>query len=832
MKIDLHCHSKHSKRPSLWLMQKLGCPESFTEPAEIYRLCREKGMSAVTITDHNVIDGALAIAGLPGAFIGCEYTTYFPEDRCKVHVLVYGQNEEQHREITEARENIYDFVEYLRDHGLTTVCAHPFFWVNDRLTAGHIEKLVLLFKNWELNGDMHPAMNRAVESLAAGLTPGLVGRLADKHGIHPHFAEPWKKNLTTGSDDHSSLNLARAYTEVPYAQTLEEFWDGVAQGQARTRIREAGPETFARNVYSIAYQFYKAKFDLERYVNKDVFLRFLDRTLQTRPEAADPWMTKLTLFVSQRRTPKRKAPENRTLLEMARFEAEKLIRHDPQLSALVRSASHDPAELDRLWLEFVNRVSDKVLLEFGEGVLDRLIHGRIFDLFHSLGSAGALYMLLAPYFVSYSLFAREKKWGEEVAAAILEGTSPADEAKPNVAHFTDTYDDVNGVARTLRRQVQSAQRLGLDYTVIGCFPEGRSFERGVRPFAPVGAFELPEYPELTLLAPPFLQMLHHCYEAGYTHLHVSTPGPVGLAALGIARILHLPITGTYHTAIPQYAKALTDDTYVEEVMWKSMVWFYDQLDAVYAPSEATGRELAEKGVSPSKIKVYPRGVDTDRFHPAKRNGVYTSRYGVADGAVRMLYVGRVSKEKNLHVLTDAYRSILAAGWSARLAIVGDGPYRAEMESALAGTPALFTGFVEGDALAELYASSDFLVFPSATDTFGNVVLEAQASGIPVIVTDRGGPCENVAPGETGLVVAAGSAEALAGAMAALIDDAPRRTEMGQAARAYMETRGFDAAFERLWAMYTEPPAAAAPDGDDPLARLMHDALDTPGRAIA
>ena len=88
MKIDLHCHSKWSKRPTLWLMQKLGCPESFTEPAELYRLLRQRGMDAVTITDHNVIDAGREIGHLDNVITGCEYTTYFPKDRCKVHVRV------------------------------------------------------------------------------------------------------------------------------------------------------------------------------------------------------------------------------------------------------------------------------------------------------------------------------------------------------------------------------------------------------------------------------------------------------------------------------------------------------------------------------------------------------------------------------------------------------------------------------------------------------------------------------------------------------------------------------------------------------------------------
>jgi predicted metal-dependent phosphoesterase TrpH len=146
MRIDLHCHSKYSKRPSLWLMQKLGCPESFTEPHMLYDLAIRRGMTGVTITDHNVIDGALEIADLPNTIVGCEYTTYFPQDGCKVHILVYGQNEAQHEDLSKVRENIFDLVAYCNEKRLKQICAHPIYMVNDRLTLSHIEQLVLLYK--------------------------------------------------------------------------------------------------------------------------------------------------------------------------------------------------------------------------------------------------------------------------------------------------------------------------------------------------------------------------------------------------------------------------------------------------------------------------------------------------------------------------------------------------------------------------------------------------------------------------------------------------------------------------------------------------------------
>lgn len=829
MKIDLHCHSKHSKRATLWVMQKLGCPESFTEPMALYEAARAKGMDAVTITDHNVIDGCLEIAGLPDTFISCEYTTYFPEDRCKVHVLVYGLREAQHEELSAARENIFDFAACVQRHGLQHVCAHPLYGPNDRLTVEHVEKLVLLFRNWEVNGDQNPEMNTAIRLLTEHLGPPEIERLAQKHAILPAGPDIWRKHLVAGSDDHSSFNLARSYTEVPGADTLEAFWAGVNEGRALVHCRPATPEMFARNVYSIAYQFYKSRFKFERYVNRDVFLRFLDRVLTSGggPPQRIFSFYRLIPRALLRRENGKNGNSGESLFAWARYEAEQLLHENPHLLEMDRDSGFDP---DEEWLEFVTQLSNKVLMHLGGHLLERFRSARLFDLFHSAGSAGALYFLLAPYFVAYAEHRKERAFSREVIGHFLGGNA-ADRAmkRPHkVAHFTDTLWDVNGVARTIQQQAATARRLGKDYTVLTCDKEKRPKVPGVRCFEPVGQFALPEYAELSLLAPSFLRILKHCYEQEYTHIHVSTPGPVGLAALGVARILNLPIAGTYHTALPEYGKILTEDSHVEDFLWRGMLWFYEQLDAVYAPSRATAEDLRARGLSAGKIRVYPRGVDTERFHPAKAAHCRRCDFGLHESAVKLLYVGRVSREKNLHRLAQAWQRLRSEQHDVQLIIVGDGPYRQEMQRVLKGQNAVFTGYLRGDDLPALYAACDLLVFPSATDTFGNVVLEAQASGLPVIVTDKGGPQENLLPGETGFIVPAGDGNALLQAMDTLVSDGALREAMGRRAHAYMRGRSFQAAFEHLWDMYTsdENRLAAGPDIAPFLSALVE------GRALA
>ncbi|MGO9393766.1 MAG: glycosyltransferase [Desulfobaccales bacterium] len=169
--------------------------------------------------------------------------------------------------------------------------------------------------------------------------------------------------------------------------------------------------------------------------------------------------------------------------------------------------------------------------------------------------------------------------------------------------------------------------------------------------------------------------------------------------------------------------------------------------------------------------------------------------------VKLLYVGRISKEKNLPLLAKVFKTLLPSHPELKLIVVGDGPYLTEMRRALAGPSCAFTGYLAGEDLAQVYASCDLFVFPSTTDTFGNVVLEAQASGIPVVVTDSGGPQENVIDGETGVIVPANDEEGLFKAINLLVADPERLREMGQAARDHVKQRSFTAAFQASWKMY-------------------------------
>jgi len=296
-------------------------------------------------------------------------------------------------------------------------------------------------------------------------------------------------------------------------------------------------------------------------------------------------------------------------------------------------------------------------------------------------------------------------------------------------------------------------------------------------------FDLPEYRGLQIRVPPLLEMIRWLQEEGFQKMQISTPGTVGLAGLLAAKLLQLETSATYHTSFPEYVEDYTGDISLEALTWKYMILFYQSVDEVVVPSKFIARLLHERGLRNRKLLILDRWVDTERFSPRHRSAAFWERFGVRDAAEKklFLYVGRVGLEKNLDVMASAFERVAAAHDDVHLVVVGDGPFRGELERRLEGQPCTFTGFLEGDELLTAFASADVKLFPSTTDTWGNAPLEAQASGLPVIVSDQGGPQELVLDEVTGYVVRGRDVDALHAAMCQLLDDTVRRG-MGRRAR--------------------------------------------------
>lgn len=798
LKADLHVHSKYSVRPSEWILKKLGCSESYTEPKDVYETAIKMGMDFVTITDHNTLAGSLEIAHLCGTFVSEEITTYFPEDHCKIHVLAFDIDEKNHEDITRYRENIYDLVEYLNNQAIIHALAHPTFSLNDRLTFERFEQLLLLFNIFEINGTRDDYQNRALKKILENLNEKTILKLSSKYSMESYGPAPWKKSIIGGSDDHSSLNIARTYTEVKSVSGIKGFLNHLKEGYICARGIASTPKTMARNLYSIAYQFYNSKFDLDKYSNDELLLRFAEKAL-TNCNGHESIYKRLRGYFGYQRPEYLRKPKGESIQDLLLKGAGNVIKMNQSMKNVVKNSVQKDENMDDLWFDFVNGISEKLLRGSADSIMENISGVNLFNIFSTIGSAGSLYTMLAPYFISYGLFTKDRKFCRDYLTRINLERSGKQSKGNKIAYFTDTFYEANGVAKTLRKQVEVACKYGKKLTMITCGSETR--QHGVVTFKPIGEFEMPEYQEIKLFYPPFLSMLDYCYREQFTHIHSATPGPIGLAAMMISKILKLPHISTYHAAFPQYADQLTDDPAMGELMWKYISWYYNQTDKILVPSHTTGDELAEKGIKRDKIKFYSRGIDTVSFHPGKRNGFYEKYYHINDDNFKLLYVGRVSREKNLGFLSNVYKRLMERQGNYHLIIVGEGPYLSDMERELKSYPVTFTGYLEEENLSQAYASSDLFIFPSTTDTFGNVVLEAQASGLPVIVTDKGGPKENIIPGETGFIIESDDPEKVILKVEMIKKDKTLLRNMGISARKYVESRSFESACLENWNNY-------------------------------
>jgi glycosyltransferase involved in cell wall biosynthesis len=761
-------------------MRKINCPESYTEPEHIYRAAKAKGMDFVTITDHNTIQGALEIAHLPGAFVSVELTCYFPENSCKIHVVALNITEAIYRDLMDLRKDIYELVGYLRSHCIVHFAAHPLYDMDDRLDVDTVEKMLLLFDVIEVrNGARAIRFNNLTRDIVASLGPLQYEELREKHGDRPEFSTRWHKSMVGGSDDHSGFFVARAFTSVPRAATIDEFLTAVANGNSRSDGEDGDALTLAHTIYGIAYRFYTQK--MKNRMNRSMpFVNLLlNRCFQ-----ADEKMTisqRIEFFVRRNMPDLYWNDDGSSFEQLLDREARRLLTDKDMLATM------NAEDRNRKIFSITSYLANRMIYRYTNKLLQTPLSDGVIPFIQSLGMLGVIHALASPYYVAYYHQHRSKL----LLRQLQKGFGIAGEDMPEkTALFTDTLHEINGVAMTIKRVVKTAKARGVELTVFTTGDTDRQAIDGVRTFPSIGDFSLPEYPELRLHFPPILDVIDAFERGGFTKVHVSTPGTMGLLGLVIAKLMDVPIAATYHTDIPQYVGRLTNDLFLESTAWNFIIWFYNQMDEVMVPSKSTRDQLVERGLAPEKVRPLPRWVDTDAFTPTRRNPELWRSYGM-NGEIKFLYVGRLSKEKNLGLLTDAFTDIIQAGFLSRLVIVGDGPYRDELEKKLHGYPVLFTGFLHGEELATMYASSDVFVFPSTTDTFGNVVLEAQASGIPVIVSDEGGPKELMVPGETGFVVKANDRAELSRAMAYFLYNPELSKSMGEHARRFIESKAPD-----------------------------------------
>ena len=372
-----------------------------------------------------------------------------------------------------------------------------------------------------------------------------------------------------------------------------------------------------------------------------------------------------------------------------------------------------------------------------------------------------------------------------------------------IAFFTDTfYPQINGVSNTLSYLSRYLRKRGVEHLF---FAPDYGFESGECAGLPVArfwGFRPLIYPECRLSFVPLEKMTGLLADFAPDVVHIVTEATLGLSGLRAADALGVPIVMSYHTNFDQYLR-FYHLTHLSQALWAYMKWFHGFALANLCPSRDTLEAMRRRGFQ--NLGIWSRGIDLERFSPSHASPELREALGGKDKTV-FLYVGRVSAEKGLDVLAKSICTVNEShGGEAQFWITGDGPYRKEIESL--GLPnVVFTGEKRGGELSRIYASADAFVFPSGTETFGNALLEAMASGLPAVCTDSGGVTDYAVPGKNALVCRYGDPDGLARAIADLLDPGLRNRIREQALRT-AESRSWDGIFDSLMRRYA---AAAEP----------------------
>ena len=384
-------------------------------------------------------------------------------------------------------------------------------------------------------------------------------------------------------------------------------------------------------------------------------------------------------------------------------------------------------------------------------------------------------------------------------------------SEPRILFCTDTYPpQVNGVSVVTAITVAGLQQRGWTCGVVSPRypkPYGEAFAANAADLSAVHthvklpSVPLPKYPENRYSLPLFGRVLDAARELKPDIVHCETEFVVGRMGQRVATKLGIPCVTSYHTDFSRYTESYGVGWLRPTVQgWLSR--FHQSARRTYTPSFPAKDELLRMGIR--DVEVWGRGTDVQQFHPAKRSAQLRKELGVDDTFV-FVHVGRMAAEKNVVLLLEAFAKLRQARpeLAATLLIAGDGPELPNLRRQAPGNVKFLGNLHRRDALPVLYASADAFVFASETETLGLVVLEAMASGLPVLAAPAGGVADNLRHEVNGLSFPAGNGDALASDMARIAEDSALRAELASGARAWAESRSWESELERLDASYRE-----------------------------
>jgi glycosyltransferase involved in cell wall biosynthesis/predicted metal-dependent phosphoesterase TrpH len=751
-RVDMHCHSTASHFSKLGVQRSLGLPECATPPEEVYELAKRRGMDFVTITDHDTIDGCLELADRPDCFVSEELTARFAGEPQAVHVLCYGISPGDHEWLQAHSGDVEACAAYLHNQGIVCALAHPFFNVAAPLTRRHRRRLAELFPVWEVrNGSRAAELNM----------PAAV------------YIETHGGTGIGGSDDHAGVDIGRTFTEAPAAETPEEFLAHLLRGDAEAHGEQGSAAKWTHAAMALA-------------------TRTLGDDVSAAPSSPDPGavlkMAERVIREGTARGGKIAAdvgPEDARALLEAWLEGLGLELRGRDLIAFLQDDDFSHADLYRRARRSHDRRLRVAVQSSAKAVTDGDFPGAVNSLFGALVPA-------VPYAPATAFLGAEK-------AKLRDRRGE----RRRVAVIADGIGSMHGVTHTIE-QIRERGVPGFEVDIVGTDP-------GVDRRLPAATeLEIPFYEGMSLGVPGLPDLVEVLAEGSYDLVHVTAPGPAGIASTLLSRVTGVPLLASYHTEIATYAGMRSRDGALEALTRAGLGAFYSAPAAVLSPSPSADASVIALGADPARVGRWERGVDTDRFDPGKADR------DAFPGEIKVLYSGRLTREKGVDLLAESFLRAHERDPRLHLLLAGGGPEEEELRERL-GDRATFLGWLSGEELPRAYASADAFLFCSSTDTYGQVILEAAASGLPIVAVAEGGPAALIENRHTGLLCRP-DADHLAGTLLRLASSPELRRQLGEAAAHAARERSWEHSMGQLGAGYRRALDAAAATPSQTLAR--------------
>lgn len=710
-KADLHLHSQYSDYPSTWLHKLYDSPESFTSTETVYQQAKVRGMDFVTITDHDDIRGSLElVANHPDdCFVSCEVTAYFPEDGCKVHILVYDIDEEQYSQLMVLRRDLYKLSDYIRAEDIANSVAHASYDQDGKLTFAHIEKLVLLFNVFEIrNGASSEQSNELLAGFLRKLTASDLAVLGKKHQLETTGEQPWIKGFTGGSDDHCGLLIGTTFTRAD-VDNKQAFIEHLKKGRTTAGGLHGTFQAYTLGVFKHLHDY--QLHNNHKYSKTKAFLVYEQLFHGYRGN----WLERLKNSYSLRYLKRKNSGTHKALFRL--------------LKDIDSTQSVDIAEKIPLLYERTTELHDSLCKSVLKGFTKHLPNGNLFKVFNNLNQLLPALAMSIPFIGSL----RHQVLKQHIKHGL---TGQPQGSKSRRLWFVDITENDRFALEQIRNISAESAYLGYDLKLVVSSQSARlkdQLPENTLFLDCVMDIELPGFDEDAKVGwPSILATLEQIDQQNPDEIIVSTPGPCGWIGLLCAKLLDVPSKGLYPADLSTQVARTLQDPQVSSVIDVAIDYFYHQFNTVYATTPAILYRFND-GKATKQATPLPTGINTDQYRllSTTEQTALLPLLSHLTGSYSLLHLDNCNEESNQFV-ADLFAQLIDTEIDVNLIICSSS------NNAITAQLMRYDGknwqchIKEPDQLAAICSFSDVLIAPGKLPLLETQMLTVQACGLPVV----------------------------------------------------------------------------------------------------